>query len=314
MSIKLTGLGFTSSTALTGTVPAGLPIGAYDVMVANPDGSTGILPGGFMVSAIDVSAISSSSIWHSEVSDYIYILTDSIIKLGCSIYPDFLMIEAHGGYIKFLNTSKTDGTHTQIYPYAISVIDVSDGGTEDNFVVIGDNVYVTYAFATGKVKKYSLTTGALLGTVSGFGCATDSNSTICTDGTYLYCVASTNYLDRLIRIDTSLNTTTYDRATTGTVPVFDEVQADANNIYVYYEKGPGDHAYISKLTKTNTVVSTFEVDHPSAGSEFKTDGTNHYVWTFGTTDVKKYTTAGTLVSTFTFNTTSPSLGGVALKR
>jgi PKD repeat protein len=48
---KATGLGFTSATALTGTVPAGLVGGAYDVIVSNPDGKTGAIVDGFTVIA-----------------------------------------------------------------------------------------------------------------------------------------------------------------------------------------------------------------------------------------------------------------------
>ncbi len=40
---------FNSATELSGIVPAGLNVGAYDVIVVNPDGTVGVLPGGFNV-------------------------------------------------------------------------------------------------------------------------------------------------------------------------------------------------------------------------------------------------------------------------
>jgi PKD repeat protein len=329
---KTTGLGFSSSTALTGTVPAGKLGGIYDVIVSNPDGVTGGLVGGFIIN------LNISTIYHSEVSDYIYILADTgsgiqLVKLSASVYPNFLMIEENGSGFSFLNTSKTDGSHTQIYPGTVSTITVEDEAcslAQYEFVIMGDNAYVSYATASGRVNKYSLSTGALLGTVSGFGFSGDTNGLICTDGTNLFCIAS-DYVSeddevtttRLIKINpTTLATTTYDRADTDLANYHLRIQADANNVYSYHDvmtTWPTDKSFISKLTKSNVFVSRFEVDFAeSAGdrgqSEFRTDGTNHYFWLHGTTAVKKYTTAGALVSTFTFNTNNPTNGGMAVKR
>ncbi len=47
----VTGIGFNSPTQVTAQVPAGLLPGSYDVIVVNPDGGVGILPGGYLVTA-----------------------------------------------------------------------------------------------------------------------------------------------------------------------------------------------------------------------------------------------------------------------
>jgi len=320
---KTTGLGYTSSIALTGTVPAGLTEGTYDVIVANPDDKTGGLENGFRV------LMHIDEIYHSEVlSDYIYLLANTgsgftILKLSCSTLPDFLIIEQESTDFKFLNVSKTDGSNTRIYPSTSATIEIEDAAFSYEFVVLGDNVYVSYGVAEGRVDKYSLITGLLVDSVSGFGFAGDSNGVICTDGTNLFCVGTDWTTHRLIKITPSLTTTIYNRDS-GELGTAFRIQADSTNVYVYHDSDDGlfggaVSSYISKWTKTNGFVNRFEVDFSSrsstrALSEFKTDGTNHYFWLYGTTAVKKYTISGSLVSTFTFNSDNPSTGGLALKR
>ncbi len=54
-------IGFNSSTEVTAQVPAGLAPGTYDVIVVNPNGSTGILKGGYLVTVTPPPVIDSIS-------------------------------------------------------------------------------------------------------------------------------------------------------------------------------------------------------------------------------------------------------------
>lgn len=47
--VPLRSVSTVSTTALTATVPAGVPVGTYDVVVVNPDGKTGVLTGAYTV-------------------------------------------------------------------------------------------------------------------------------------------------------------------------------------------------------------------------------------------------------------------------
>lgn len=69
-AMPLTAVGFLDSGEVTGVVPSGLVAGIYDVVVVNPDGSVGVLPGGFEVTVLPppvIESISPGSIPNSSV-------------------------------------------------------------------------------------------------------------------------------------------------------------------------------------------------------------------------------------------------------
>jgi len=89
---KLSSLGFTSATEISGTIPTGLTEGVYDVIVANPDGKTGKLANGFsVISDTYVDNYDADANYSTE--EYFWVANYSENYVG--IYRSYLKVPAN---------------------------------------------------------------------------------------------------------------------------------------------------------------------------------------------------------------------------
>ncbi len=137
-----------SATALTADVPAGLPSGAYDVVVVNQDGSVGVLPGGFTVTANpppSVSAIAPPQVPNTSAAQAIVIRGANFraaasarpqVVLRCRNPVGTLLADQTATVGSFTSTSINASINATTYPNGancVVVVTNTDDGSRTEF-------------------------------------------------------------------------------------------------------------------------------------------------------------------------------------
>ena len=128
---------FNTATELNGIVDSGLPVGTYDVIVVNPDGSVGLLPGGFDVTLDPppvVDTISPGSWITNEAALAIQIEGDNFnmptVEATCldpNGATDVAVVTVTGGTAEVIQATVDTTTLDGLSTCVIRVTNTSDG-------------------------------------------------------------------------------------------------------------------------------------------------------------------------------------------
>lgn len=124
---------YLSPTELNGIVPQGLPVATYDVIVINPDGSVGLLAGGFDVTTEPpptVSTVSPGS-WETNETNWLFAVEGEnfrtpTLELTC-LSGNTALITVDAFTATAINASVDTGTLTHLDVCVIRVTNTDDG-------------------------------------------------------------------------------------------------------------------------------------------------------------------------------------------
>ena len=131
----LTGVTFVDSTQVTARVPAGMPVGTYDVVVTNPDGQSGTLEDGLTVIPIPLEIMTTSLVGGTVGVAYSETLTATggVLPYSWGITVGSLP----GGLSLNGTTGEISGTPTTVetQPFTVEVTDSADPAHTDTQVL-----------------------------------------------------------------------------------------------------------------------------------------------------------------------------------